>query len=202
MSHFPLTQVAWQSVGRRFGISFTCAFCGVAVAAELGIHALARSPEGWSTGIELRFCPGCMHPTVFWVEEGERPKGQLPPPPVRSLDPRLGKALPTKVRVLTQEVIAALAMGAPTLAALGARTLLTHVAAEQGAPKGTFQQNVSWLLENAWIPPNGRGWVDRIRTQGNEVAHDLELVAADEAGTIWLVVETLLRNVYQMSTVG
>jgi hypothetical protein len=43
-----------------------------------------------------------------------------------------------------------------------------HIGVEQGAAKG-------------YVPPNGKAWVDVIRTKGNEANHQIQLMNAGDA---------------------
>ena len=55
-----------------------------------------------------------------------------------------------------------------------ARTLLMHIAVEQGAEEGLpFARYVTYLDEKGYIPPNGKKWVDYIRTSGNVANHEI-----------------------------
>lgn len=78
------------------------------------------------------------------------------------------------------------------------RKLLMHIAVEQGADEGkSFMSYVGYLDENHWIPPNGRGWVDAIRKNGNEAAHEIVIAAEDDAKLLLDFVEMLLKFVYE-----
>lgn len=80
-----------------------------------------------------------------------------------------------------------------------ARSLLAHIAIQEGAPaKLTFNQYVKWLDDNHYIPPKGKGWVDVIRDMGNEATHDLEIFPQKGATDVLAFVAHLLRNVYEM----
>jgi hypothetical protein len=42
-----------------------------------------------------------------------------------------------------------------------------------------------------------KGWVDRIRTQGNEAAHEIVLKTKEEADEILTFLEMLLKFIYE-----
>lgn len=48
-----------------------------------------------------------------------------------------------------------------------------------------------------YIPPNARGWVDTLRTFGNEVTHELRIVSESDAKRMLDFAEMLLRIVYE-----
>jgi len=46
------------------------------------------------------------------------------------------------------------------------------IAVAQGAKEGqSFLSYVEYLANAGYVPPNGRHWVDHIRTKGNEANH-------------------------------
>jgi hypothetical protein len=68
----------------------------------------------------------------------------------------------------------ALAAGAPTASVLISRKVLMHIAVDKGAEAGrTFAEYVDYLADNHFVPPGGRGWVDHIRSKGNEATHEI-----------------------------
>jgi hypothetical protein len=65
-----------------------------------------------------------------------------------------------------------------TSAVLTCRKLLMHIAVEKGAPTNqSFLQYVEYLEQNHYVPPGGKGWVDYIRTKGNEANHEIKIMA-------------------------
>jgi hypothetical protein len=47
------------------------------------------------------------------------------------------------------------------------------------------------------VPPNGRGWVDHIRTKGNEANHEIVLMSAEDALELISFSEMLLKFIYE-----
>lgn len=74
-----------------------------------------------------------------------------------------------------------MAANAPTLAVLGFRKLLMHVAVGKGAPTSqTFQQYVTFLDVNHHVPVGAKDWIDHIRTRGNEANHEIKMMSKEE----------------------
>ena len=69
------------------------------------------------------------------------------------------------------------------------------VGAEEG--KG-FVEYVNYLNEKNYIPPNGKEWVDSIRTLGNEANHKIEFKSKEDANRIITFTEMLLKFIYEL----
>ena len=73
-----------------------------------------------------------------------------------------------------------------------------NIAVEKGAKKGeSFLFYVSYLADKGYVPPNGKSWVDHIRTKGNEAAHEIELMSQDDATELIQFAEMLLKFIYE-----
>jgi hypothetical protein len=85
-----------------------------------------------------------------------------------------------------------------TAAVLTCRKLLMHIAVEKGAATGqSFLEYVDYLFQRGYIPPDGKDWVDHIRTKGNEANHEIKIVSSAEAGDLIAFSEMLLKFVYE-----
>ena len=79
------------------------------------------------------------------------------------------------------------------------RKILMHVAVEKGAEENkSFKHYVDWLVDERYVPRGGEGWVDYIRTRGNEANHEIAPINADDAKALLFFTEALLRNVYEL----
>jgi hypothetical protein len=127
----------WQKVSNIGpALAFRCGFCGRDVASGVGFYTSA-------TNVFVAICPMCNQPSYFDLHEdrkiqipGHQPGGSVEhlPPPVESL---------------YAEARAAMAANAPTVAVLGFRKLLMHIAVEKGAAAGdTFQNYVNYLEQH------------------------------------------------------
>jgi len=48
---------------------------------------------------------------------------------------------------------------------------------------------VEFPVSQGYVPPNGRGWVDHIRTKGNAANHEIRLRTPEPVPVIWHGVE-------------
>jgi hypothetical protein len=86
-------------------------------------------------------------------------------------------SLPTGVKELYNEARTAMTVNAYTSAVLTCRKILMHVGVEKGATEGkTFMEYVEYLATKGYVPPDGKGWVDKIRTKGNEANHRIQIM--------------------------
>lgn len=85
-----------------------------------------------------------------------------------------------------------------TATVLVCRKMLMNIAVAQGTEAGlTFVKYVEFLASNHFVPPNGKGWVDHIRSKGNEATHEIALMTSDDAGELISFVEMLLKFIYE-----
>ena len=74
-----------------------------------------------------------------------------------------------------------------------------HIAVEANAKANqSFLDYVNYLATNGYVPPNGKGWVDYIRTRGNEANHEIVLMGRDDAMALVGFVEALLKFIYEL----
>jgi hypothetical protein len=165
-------------------LTYDCGYCGTRVASGQGWHASRRSPEDRL----IRVCPNCQGPTLFFGDEPRVP-GSAPGPNVPNL--------PAETETLYGEARDAASSGAYTAAVMVCRTILASTAVEQGAePNKTFNHYVGYLADNGFVPPNGRGWVDYIRTRGNDAIHDIILMSRSDAVAVIEFTGALLGFIY------
>lgn len=85
-----------------------------------------------------------------------------------------------------------------TSAVLTCRKLLMHIAVEKGARPGKkFIEYVEYLAEKRYVPPDGKGWVDHIRTKSNEANHEINIMSVEDAKDLITFSEMLLKFVYE-----
>jgi hypothetical protein len=73
-----------------------------------------------------------------------------------------------------------------------------HLAVAQGATEGeSFVKYVDYLADKGYIPPNGRAWVDLIRTRGNEANHEIKIMGKGDAEELIVFVEMLLKFMFE-----
>ena len=179
----------WQNTRQAGGICYTCGFCGVDTAPA----------HGWDTNNSAGYigrvliCTACNRPTFL----------DMHGPTIRSATPSamMGATvagLSTDIEGLYDEARRSTAAGAYTAAVLTCRKILMHIAVEKGAKPGLgFIDYVDFLAQNGYIPPDGRQWVDYIRTKSNEANHEISLMTPLDANDLITFTEMLLRLVYE-----
>jgi hypothetical protein len=91
------------------------------------------------------------------------------------------------------------AVNAYTAAVLACRKILMHVAVEKNAALNlSFAAYVDFLVDNGWVPPGSKAWVDTIRQKGNEANHEILLADKPAATQVVHFTEMLLRFIYEL----
>lgn len=172
----------WTNSGNVQPRKFQCSYCGNVVA----------SVQGWQTNqgptYFLYICPNCDRPTYF------SDRGQIPGiVPGNEITP-----LPQEIDALYREARHCVSVGSFTASVLACRKLLMNIAVAQGAKQGeSFISYVEYLANAGFVPPNGKGWVDHIRSKGNEANHEIRLMNQTEAVELISFLEMLLKFIYE-----
>lgn len=175
----------WHNEAGLPSHEFICGFCGKLVGSASGYYQLDGTTK---TGRRIYICPNCKLP-VFAAGDIQIPSAAFGNPV---------EHLPEDVDRLYEEARRCMSISAFTSAILGCRKLLAHVAVDQSAPPGkSFLSYVEYLADNGFVPPNGRAWVDVIRTKGNEANHEIVLMSRPDAEQLLSFVEMLLKFVYE-----
>jgi hypothetical protein len=167
---------------------YVCGYCSSVVGPDKGTY----SQEG---GVQtlIYFCSHCGQPTYF--DEGGR---QFP-------GVKFGNDvahLPKGIEQIYGEARGAMSSQAYTPAVLACRKILMNVAVSLGAKEGeSFISYVQFLADKGYVPPNGRHWVDHIRTKSNEANHEIKLMSKDEAEKLITFVEMMLKFIYELPNV-
>lgn len=73
-----------------------------------------------------------------------------------------------------------------------------HISVSKGAKEGKqFIEYVEFLSNNHYIPPDANGWVDHIRSKGNEANHEITIMSEQEAKDLISFMEMLLKILYE-----
>lgn len=173
---------AWNSPPTITPRPFVCGYCGHGIASEKGFVSASR-PNAY-----LYICPNCGAPSFFYGDQ------QVPGvAPGNRVD-----SLPEDIASLYDEARKCVAAGSNTAAVLACRKLLMNISVAQGAKEGgTFVSYVEHLANAGYVPPNGRGWVDHIRSKGNEANHEIKLMSKADADELITFSEMLLKFVYE-----
>jgi len=174
--------MVWRNLTQLPPIKYICGFCGNSVASVNGFY----DPEN------IRFiyeCPYCNQPTYL-----SESKMQVPGVPPGAEVANVPKLLDS----LYKEARNCVAIGSYTAAVLVCRKMLMNIAVEQGAEVDKpFILYVDFLADHGYIPPKGRGWVDHIRTKGNEATHEIALMSQADAEELISFIEMLLKFIYE-----
>ena len=134
-------------------------------------------------------CSYCGSPTYFDVQGNQFPGAPFGNPVA---------SVPADVGALYSEARKCMVVNSFTSAVLTCRKLLMHIAVEKGAAAGeTFMEYVEYLSQKGYIPPDGKGWVDYIRTKGNEANHEIKIMESVDAADLITFSEMLLKFVYE-----
>lgn len=173
--------MAWNNEANIESKQYTCGYCGNLIASSRGFF----SKTG---GLRIYICPHCDLPSFF--DSRSQIPGVAPGNNVEHL--------PEEVDSLYSETRKCVSIGSYTSAVLSCRKLLMNIAVEKGAKKGeSFLFYVSYLADEGYVPPNGKGWVDHIRKKGNEATHEIELMSQDDATELIQFAEMLLKFIYE-----
>lgn len=182
MIPFPGYGRTWENVSKLGGKKWTCRYCGSDVGSDVGYDTTEHQAR-------IYICPSCTRPTYFFGMSE-----QVPGEPYG----REVKNLPDDIRRLYNEARDCMTVESYTCAVLAARKILMHVGVEKGAEEGLkFWRYVAYLHGEGYIPPNARGWVDRIRDRGNEANHEISVMNRHDAEDVLSLVEMLLLVVYE-----
>lgn len=199
----------WVVIQQMVPKKWTCGHCGLNVGGNRGYYRndgghmndrqrqnIQQNKPGGILPQELVteglprifICPNCDRPTYF-----EKDK-QLPGVAYGSTI----NHLPPDVESLYTESRNCMAVSAFTASVLATRKLLMNVAVHLGADTNkTFQIYVNYLADNGYVPPNSRGWVDHIRTKGNEATHEIPAIREDDAKDLLTFMEMILKMVFE-----
>ena len=162
---------SWNHVQAVGAAEWTCGYCGKLVASDRG-WSLAPSSGGY---LYIRICSYCAGPT-FFLDGGEYSPS---PTPGRAVD-----HVPADLAALYGEARATAGAGAPTAAVMACRTILMHIAVQEGAQPGqSFVSYVDYLVQNHFAPPKSKAWIDYIRQRilrllasgGTRLVHSREM---------------------------
>jgi len=182
-----LKDKTWYNSGPIPSAHWKCGYCNREVGSDRGY--VVPPPGQMGPNSYIRLCGYCNAPT-FFSADGEPSPGALPGAPVEHLPP--------EIDALFQEARASAAAGANTAAVLVCRKILMHIAVDaKAATNQNFLEYVNHLAKNGYVPPQGKGWVDYIRTRSNEANHEIVLMNADDSGVLLAFVEMLLRFIYE-----
>lgn len=163
-----------------------CGYCNNKIAPNIGYYIHAEYQI-----IYIYKCPCCGNPIIYNTYTKEMIPG--------SMYGRDIKKLPENIQTLYDECRTCYSNQCYTSSQMIARTLLMHIAVEQGAKEGeTFAKYIDYLNTNGFIPPNGKKWVDFIRKSGNVANHQIVIKEKEETEKIISFLSSLLLFIYEL----
>lgn len=180
--------LGWYSTHKNEQRGWTCGYCGKEVGGNVGY----TRDTGNDNGDRIYICPKCECPTVFVeMDDGTM---QIPGAPYGTSVAHV----PVDVNAVYSEARRCIQSTAYTAAVLALRKLLMHVAVDKGAePNQRFVEYVNYLDEEHYIPPNGREWVDALRSMGNDATHEIVVMGENDAKRMLDFAEMLLKIAYE-----
>jgi hypothetical protein len=105
-------------------------------------------------------------------------------------------SFPKAVRRLYLETLKAFSNEAPTLAAVGIRSVVEATCLDQGIKKGNLERKIDALVIAGVLTPAQADLLHLHRYLGNLAVHESELPAAEELEAALEIIEILLTTVY------
>jgi hypothetical protein len=162
---------------------------------------------GWAVDHQIIQCLGCKRVSFRCLEIDSAMSGPtdeslgietLFPPRidgVKDLDDGIYD-LPSAVGRIYKETLMALANQAPVLAAIGIRALVEAVCKEKRAEGGDLLQRIERLVKMEVLTPANASALQKIRTLGNQAAHEVKPHSNDQLHLAMEVLQHLLKDVY------
>lgn len=180
-----MANVKWNNVVKLESKQYVCGYCGNNLVSEEGFTGATKHHER----VTIYICHYCGRPTFFGDPENQVP-GALYADEV--------DGLPKEVEDLYAEARKCTSCNAYTASVLCSRKLLMNIAVSKGAQEGMkFAEYVGYLDKKHFIPPDGKEWVDHIRTKGNEATHEIKIMTREDAEQLITFAEMLLKLIYE-----
>lgn len=175
----------WNAYAALTPRKYTCGHCEREIGAHQGYFKSKRATEAKES---IYICPYCDRPTHFFKTY------QVPSPPFGGNVAHL----PADIGKLYNEARECTSANAFTATILACRKILMHIAVQKGAKEGdNFASYVDYLSTKHFVPPGSEGWVERIRTKGNEANHEIVIMKREDAEDLLNFLEMLLKFMYE-----
>lgn len=178
--------MAWQHAGHIAPKKYVCGYCSTTVGPNIGLGTQTHPVHQ----LYVYFCSNCGQPTYFDVDGRQFPGVKFG---------NQVEHLPNEIKQLYEEARSCMSSQSYTPAVLACRKILMNVSVAQGAKAGEpFVVYVQFLADKGYVPPNGKHWVDHIRTKSNEANHEIVLMTKDEAERLITFTEMMLKFIYEL----
>ncbi len=104
--------------------------------------------------------------------------------------------LPGNVQRIYEETIKAINNSQPVLVGIGLRAIVETVCKDKSSPGSYLAQRIDGLVSQGVLSPDGAKILHKIRTLGNDAAHEVKPHDEDQLGVALDVCDHLLRDVY------
>jgi len=177
----------WIGVGVYSSMSYVCGYCDNKVGSHQGYGARHKNSGAYRY---IYICANCAQPTYF-TDGGKQT------PSVR-IGSDVAGITDNGVSALYNQARDCASIGAYTASTLLCRKILMNLAVQYGAEAGkSFIEYIDFLDNAGYVPPNGKAWVDRNRTKGNEATHEIRLIEENESSQILKFTEIFLKFSYE-----
>ncbi len=181
--------IEWKNIMTIPSHTYTCGYCGNPLASEKGFYCMLNNTK-WGS---IYICHECNNPTYFDIN-GKQTPGVPFGNAVHNIPDE-------SVANLYNEARQCIAVNSFTASVLCSRKLLMNIAVSKGAKEGmAFIDYVNFLADKNYIPPDGKEWVDYVRTKGNEATHEIAIMKKEDAEELLLFIEMLLKFIFEFPT--
>jgi hypothetical protein len=185
-------KLSWKEIKGIQSTSYKCGYCNNLVASEKGWTTDAIKKEtsrGYHSAL-ICICHKCNRPTYF-DPEGEQIPGVGYGNPVSEIPEK-------EIQDLYEEARRTIQANAYTATVLCCRKLLMHIAVSKDAKTGEgFKYYVDYLSEKNFVPPDAKGWINKIREIGNVANHKIKIMKKEDAEELLKFMEMLLKIIYE-----
>lgn len=193
-----MSDYSWRAsgIGDKPTQEYVCAHCNKTVAGvKHNIVVFHGSFPGHGVtqndAYYILECPSCNLPSIFSVGDGRTY------PHAKALRPV--KHLSDNLNAIFGEISNAIGAGCYTSAVILARTAIMHIAVEHNAKENqSFEYYVNYLVNEGYVSPNAKVWIDKIRKMANASVHKLEIWGKEDAEMIGRFLYYLLVFVYEL----
>jgi hypothetical protein len=104
--------------------------------------------------------------------------------------------VPIAVVRIYEETVAALSNSQPVLTGIGLRALVETVCKDRSAPGKDLYHKIGGLTQQGILTPAAAGILHKVRTLGNDAAHEVKPHSLEQLSVALDIVEHLLKEVY------
>lgn len=185
-----MASIDWKSTQTFGSQSYQCSHCGKPLASEKGYVGTRQEPNRTHSDTEyICICHFCKKPTYIDMFKKQYP-GVSFGNSVEGIEDE-------SVKALYEEARSCASVNAYTAGAMACRKILMNIAVAKGAKENLkFVQYVQWLVDNGYVPPDGKDWVEHIKDKGNDANHKIEIVVKADAEELLYFTEMLLTFIY------